>query len=70
MSQGVPFLHSHSGLERDLNFPKHTVLVDAIYASRFEDVPTTPFMHGKRKYLKVNILAFVHKGGRFKNLNR
>lgn len=68
MSAGVGFLHSHSGIERDLKFPKDVVLVDVCYENIFEDVPHKPFMFKKHKFLQVNILNFLHKGGVFKNL--
>ena len=68
MSHGLTFLHSHSGLERDLRFPKHTVLVDAKFAHMFSGEPCVPFIHKSLEYVKVNILAFVKKGGVFKNL--
>lgn len=72
MSHGITFLHSHSGLERDLRFPKHTVLVDAKFAYMFSGEPCVPFTHithNRIKYVKVNILSFVNKGGVFKNLS-
>lgn len=69
MSQGLIFLHSHSGLERGLRFPKHTVLVDAKFAYMFSGEPCVPFKHNRIEYVKVNILSFVNKGGVFKNLS-
>ena len=69
MSNGITFLHSHSGLERDLRFPKHTVLVDAKYANMFSGEPCVPFKHNSIEYAKVNILSFVKKGGVFKNIS-
>ena len=45
MSHGLTFLHSHSGLERDLRFPKHTVLVDAKFAHMFSGEQCVPFTH-------------------------
>ena len=68
MSVGYNYLHSHSGLERELRFPKHTVLVDAKFEETFADCVTKPFSHKGHNYLKVNILTFVKKGGTFKNL--
>lgn len=69
MSHGLIFLHSHSGLERDLRFPKHTVLVDAKFAYMFSGEPCVPFTHNRIEYVKVNILSFANKGGVFKNLS-
>ena len=71
MSQGIMTLHSHSGLESSLGFPKHIVLVDAQFASMFHKVgvSTTPFKHGGKDYVKVATIAFVKLGGTFKNLN-
>lgn len=70
MSYNVPFLHSHSAIERDEHFPKHTVLIDPKYAELFDGVPTRKYTYQKREYLKVNILDFVKRGGRFKNLSK
>lgn len=69
MSYGKDYLHSHSGLERDLCFPKHTVLVDAKFAHMFSGEPCVPFTHNRIEYVKVNILSFANKGGVFKNLS-
>ena len=71
MSKGLEKLHSHSGLERDLKFPKHTVLVDASFASVFHKsgIETIPFRYNGLEYVKVSVLAFIHAGGQFKNLN-
>ena len=71
MSHGLQQLHSHSGLERDLKFPKHTVLCDASFASVFhkDGIDTIPFKYNGVEYIKVPILAFVHAGGQFKNLS-
>lgn len=70
MSQGISQLHSHSGLEGALRFPKHFVLVDAIYASQFhkKGVNTIPFKHNGVEYIKVPTIEFVREGGVFKNL--
>lgn len=70
MSYNVPFLHSHSAIEREKCFPKHTVLIDPEYAELFDGVPTMKYTYQKREYLKVNILDFVKRGGRFKNLSK
>jgi len=71
MSYGVDYLHSHSGLERSLEFPKNTVLVDERYREVFEDgwTPVEDFKHEGVKYLKVPILAFIEHHGVFKNLD-
>jgi hypothetical protein len=57
-------------LERDLRFPKHTVLVDAKFANNFDGEPCVPFTHNRIEYVKVNILSFANKGGVFKNLRK
>ena len=71
MLQEPIVLHSHSGLERDLKFPKHTVLVDASFASTFHmnGINTTPFRYRGVDYVKVPTLAFLQFGGQFKNLD-
>lgn len=66
MSFGKEYLHSHSGLERELRFPKHTVLVDEIYGDLF--LVKQPFVKNKISYYKVPTMEFVNKGGVFKNL--
>ena len=65
-------LHSHSGLERELNMGKHTVLVDAVYAPMFIErgYRAPKFVHEDVKYAIVATKAFVELGGIFKNLNR
>mgnify|MGYP007012482890 CR=1 FL=1 len=71
MSKGLNILHSHSGLERELRFPKHIVLVDATFASVFHryGMNTVPFKHRNVEYVKVAILDFIKVGGVFKNLD-
>ena len=69
MSHGLSILHSHSGLERDLKFPKHTVLIDAQFVHLFNKDTVVPFRYNGIDYFKVNILQFVHNGGVFKNLS-
>lgn len=68
MSKGLDCLHSHSGLEREMNLPKHTVLVDRKYGYMFLEDNRTLITHKKVDYYKVDILSFVNKGGIFKNL--
>lgn len=68
MSKGYDGLHSHSGLERDMNLPKNTVLIDKRYGYMFLAENSTMVTHKKIDYYKVNILSFVKKGGVFKNL--
>lgn len=60
-------LHSHSGLEKELNMPKHLVLVDEQYKSMFVKDNITPFTCHGINYYKVPILSFVKNGGHFKN---
>ena len=74
MSQGITYLHSHSGLERSLPETandKFHVLVDEQYKGLFEScgVDTKPFVYKNKKYRKVPTYAFFQKGGVFKNLN-
>ena len=68
MSDGHNYLHSHSGIEREMHFPKDTVLVDEKYEDLFGGEPVNKFLYKKKRYIKVNILSFVKKGGVFKNL--
>ena len=68
MSTGLTQLHSHSALERDLKFPKHTVLVDSEFAHLFHPDLAVPYKKNGREYLKVNIMQFIKAGGVFKNL--
>ena len=68
MSHGINTLHSHSGLERELKFPKHTVLVDAEFARLFHKDLVKPFKYNGIDYIQVNISMFVKAGGIFKNL--
>lgn len=63
-------LHSHSGLERLLDMPKHIVLVDKKWEYLFEDEPHENFRYRNTDYLKVSILSFVNKNGCFKNLSK
>lgn len=68
MSFNTDYLHSHSALERELRFPKNIVLVDTCYGDRFDDTMKESFVYLKKEYLKVPTLAFVERGGVFKNL--
>lgn len=68
MSYGHNYLHSHSGIERELKFPKDKVLIDKKYGDMFEDAFLKPFSYKGKDYLKVNIYIFWKKGGVFKNL--
>lgn len=70
MSYGHNYLHSHSGLERELKFPKDKVLIDNKYKDVFEEDMLTPFPYNGRNYYKVNIYIFWKRGGVFKNLFR
>lgn len=63
---GLPsFLHSHSGLEREKRFPKHTVLVDEKFGDMFSF--TKQFMYNGKMYYQVNTYEFVKMGGVFRN---
>lgn len=68
MSYGHNYLHSHSALERELRFPKNTVLIDTEYGDLFGDALLKPFTYKKTNYFKVDIYMFWKKGGTFKNL--
>ena len=63
----ITLLHSHSGLERELHFPKHTVLVDAKFGYMFLEEETERFKYAGVEYLKVPTYSFYKKGGVFKN---
>lgn len=67
MSQKMDVLHSHSGLERELKFKKHTVLVDEKFKVLFLEDTIEPFKYKGVNYYKVPILSFANKGGIFKN---
>ena len=71
MSKSYHAVHSHSGLERELKFPKHIVLVDAEFATVFHKYgfDTVPFKYNNMDYIKVRILDFVKVGGMFKNFS-
>lgn len=75
MSQGINYLHSHSGLERSmpetLNDKFH-VLIDKEYKHIFEvyGIDVKPVSYNKTKYYKVPTYAFFRHGGVFKNLNK
>lgn len=68
MSHGCNYLHSHSGIERDIRLQKHIVLVDEKYKDLFDGHMCEPFTYKGRQYLKVDTYIFVRKGGIFKNL--
>lgn len=68
MSNGITYLHSHSGIERDLKMPKHIVLVDEKYKDLFIESTIFPFEYNGVKYYKVPIQSFLLKNGVFKNL--
>lgn len=67
MSYNIKYLHSHSGIEREMKFDKSEVLVDEKYKDMFPF--SRPYMYNEKKYYIVNILSFVQKGGVFKNLD-
>lgn len=66
-------MHSHSGLEREMRFPKSLVAIDERWLDRFADIADViklePFSRHGMKYYKVPILYFVKKGGVFKNFS-
>lgn len=63
----VTELHSHSGLEGALGFPKSSVLVDYKYYDLFKDKGMTLFKYNGKNYLKVRTIDFVRAGGKFRN---
>lgn len=70
MSMGVQYLHSHSGIERELRIPKNVVLVDESFKGLFEKTDViVPIVYNKVKYYEVPIMSFINLGGVFKNLN-
>lgn len=73
MSHGINYLHSHSGIERDvreLAKDKFHVLIDEEYKHLFDDCmpDVKPFKHGHMQFYRVPTYAFFAKGGVFKNL--
>jgi hypothetical protein len=60
----ISVLHSHSRIERELEFPKHMVLVDEEYGHLFKKY--IPFKYRGVSYYKVPIMEFVENGGIFK----
>ena len=63
-------LHSHSGLERELNMRTDKVLVDARFAPIFSpEAMGAIFTRKGIKYVEINTRAFIQKGGVFKNFN-
>lgn len=68
MSYQHNYLHSHSGIEREMKFDKNVVIVDEKYEELFGGEPIEEYIYNKKRYIKVNIMSFVQKGGVFKNL--
>ena len=66
MSMECDFLHSHSGIELEMKFPKHIVLVDEKYGNLFSK--SSPYVYKNKTYLKVSTLEFANNGGQFKYL--
>ena len=62
MSHGINYLHSHSGIEKEQDFPKREVLVDEEYLSLFSNAE--PYY-----YKDKSTREFAMRGGRFKCLN-
>ena len=67
MGDVFDYLHSHSGIERELKMPKHLVLVDEKFKGLFIEDEIKPFTYNQVDYYKVPTISFVKKGGRFKN---
>ena len=70
MSYGHDYLHSHSALERMLEFPKHIVLVDKKYEDYFPGMDIEDFTYHNVEYIKVPIMSFYNDYGVFKNLKQ
>lgn len=71
MSQGINYLHSHSGIERsvpELAKDKFHVLVDEEYKKMFDGL-AKPFKYMHKQYYLVPTYSFFMKGGVFKNLS-
>lgn len=66
MSRGCDYLHSHSGIEVEMKFPKYIVLVDEKYKDLFSK--STPYSYKGNMYLKVSTKEFADMGGVFKFL--
>lgn len=69
MSNGLQYLHSHSALERELNVPKHLVLVDAQFEDLFLSDAVVHVRHNGKAYIKVPTITFVNKHGTFRNFD-
>lgn len=65
-------LHSHSGLEREMNLSKSFVLIDASFVGMFyaQGIETTTLRYHGKEYHKVAVMDFVRLGGVFKNYNQ
>lgn len=70
MSKDLQHLHSHSGIEKKLLFPKNVVLVDSMYKDLFTECKTLTMEYNGVEYLKVPILSFVYNGGVFKAFDK
>lgn len=67
--RGLAYLHSHSGIERELKVKKRFVLIDEEFKHMFIDIEdsVSPIVYDKKTYYLVPIMSFIHKGGVFKN---
>ena len=70
MTANFRHLHSHSGLEKKLLFPKNKVLVDKDFLHLFSNKQAEKFVYKQMEYYRVPIMAFVMKGGVFKNFEQ
>jgi len=68
MSQGLTYLHSHSGIEKEMTMPKSQVVIDNKYGDLFGSVVLKTIKHKGATYLVVPTVLFIKKGGVFKNL--
>lgn len=63
-------LHSHSGIEREMNMSKSKVVVDIKFAPMFEVFELgQSFTWRGNKYIEVDTMAFVRNNGVFKNFS-
>ena len=70
MTANFKQLHSHSGLEKKLMFPKNKVLIDQDFVHLFTPKQAKRFVYNQVEYYRVPIMPFVMKGGVFKNFNK
>lgn len=70
MTANFKRLHSHSGIEKKLLFPKNIVLIDKEYVHLFPSEQVSKNVYNQTEYYRVPIMSFVRKGGVFKNFEK